>query len=100
MNRKTQSPSRAEFGGIAGWLIARFRNPAKRTPRLALLERITLGPRQSLALVEAKGRCFLVATSAEGGPAFYALDDAAGAQGSRTARSAPGPVRVSARVSW
>jgi flagellar biogenesis protein FliO len=43
-------------------------------PRLALLERIALAPRQSLALVEAEGRRFLVATSPEGAPAFYALD--------------------------
>ncbi|MGD1107948.1 MAG: flagellar biosynthetic protein FliO [Terracidiphilus sp.] len=43
--------------------------------RLALLERIALAPRQSLALVEAEGRRILVATSAEGGPAFYPLDE-------------------------
>lgn len=95
MNRNTTSWPRAELGGIAGWVIARFRNAPKRAPRLALLERITLGPRQSLALVEAEGRRLLVATSAEGGPAFYALDDSAGAKGSRPARPAPGPARVS-----
>jgi hypothetical protein len=39
-------------------------------PRLELLERIALAPRQSLALVEAEGRRFLVATSPEGAPAF------------------------------
>jgi hypothetical protein len=58
-------------------------------PRLALVERISLAPRQSLALVEAEGRLLLVATSAEGGSAFYPLN--------------PGPQRVPqrrSRVSW
>lgn len=58
-------------------------------PRLALVERIALAPRQSLALVKAEGRLLLVATSAEGGPAFYPLN--------------PGPQRVlqrRSRVSW
>ena len=41
------------------------------------MERIALAPRQSLALVEAEGRRFLVATSPEGAPAFYALDERA-----------------------
>lgn len=62
-------------GGIAGWLIARLRGGERTPPRLALLERIALAPRQSLALVEAEGRRILVATSAEGGPAFYPLDE-------------------------
>jgi hypothetical protein len=44
-------------------------------PRLALLERIALAPRQSLALVEADGHRFLVATSAEGAAAFFPLTD-------------------------
>lgn len=84
-------------GGLAGWLLKRLLKPffdrlrgARRTqPRLELLERIALAPKQSLALVEAEGRRFLVATSAEGGPAFYALDD--------EARPA---LRKAARVSW
>ena len=44
-------------------------------PRLMLVERIALAPRQTLALVEAEGRRILVATSAEGGPAFFVLDE-------------------------
>jgi flagellar biogenesis protein FliO len=61
-------------GGVAGWLLSRLRN-RRGPPRLAVLERIALAPRQSLALVEAEGRRFLVATSAEATPAFYALDE-------------------------
>jgi Flagellar biosynthesis protein, FliO len=64
---------RPELGGVAGWLWMRLRRNARPRPRLALVERIALGPRQSLALVEADGRRLLVATSAEGSPAFYPL---------------------------
>ena len=77
------------IGGLAGWLLGRLRFESKPRPSLALLERITLAPRQSLALVEAEGRRFLIATSAEGAPAFYALDERAGR--SRATR---------ARISW
>jgi flagellar biogenesis protein FliO len=64
-----------EMGGLAGWLLGRLKGRGRRQPRLELVERITLAPRQSLALVEAEGRRFLVATSPEGAPAFYALDE-------------------------
>jgi len=67
----------------------RLRGAQRTQPRLELLERIALAPRQSLALVEAEGRRFLVATSAEGGPAFYPLDGGP----RRALRRAP-------RVSW
>jgi flagellar biogenesis protein FliO len=79
-----------KLGGLAGWILSRLGRSRRPRPSLALLERVTLAPRQSLALVEADGRRFLVATSAEGSPAFYALD--------RTPRSARAGVR--ARVSW
>jgi flagellar biogenesis protein FliO len=75
--------------GLLGWLRRRLQGTRRVPARLALLERITLAPRQSLALVEAEGRRFLVATSPEGGPAFYALD-----QRMRT------NARPAARVSW
>jgi flagellar biogenesis protein FliO len=63
-----------KLGGWAGWLVKKLRAKRGAQPRLELLERIALGPRQSLVLVEAEGRRILVATSAEGAPAFYALD--------------------------
>ena len=78
-------------GGVAGWLWTRLRGNAKPRPSLALLERITLAPRQSLALIEAEGRKFLVATSADGSPAFYPLEDR---------RSRRAGATGSARVSW
>jgi hypothetical protein len=66
-------------------------------PRLALVERITLAPRQSLALIEAEGRRILVATSAEGGPAFYPLDERAN---SRAFAGAQGAAHGRPRISW
>jgi hypothetical protein len=79
--------TRAPIGGLAGWLLGRMRGMRRAPARLAVLERITLAPRQSLSLIEAEGRRFLVATSPEGTPAFYALDGDARQQG----RSADSP---------
>lgn len=84
-------------GGLAGWLLDRLRRGPRTEPRLALLERITLAPRQSLALVEAEGRRLLVATSAEGAPAFYALDGRD--QPARPTRRSR-PASSARRVSW
>jgi hypothetical protein len=74
------------FGNKLGWAD-------RSRPRLALVERIALAPRQSLALVEAEGRLLLVATSAEGGPAFYPLEPSA----RRAAQRIP---QTASRVSW
>jgi hypothetical protein len=84
-------------GGWAGWLLARWNGRRHAEPRLALVERITLAPRQSLALIEAEGRRILVATSPEGGPAFYPLDEPAN---SRTPASASVALHGRSRVSW
>ncbi|MGC1463914.1 MAG: flagellar biosynthetic protein FliO [Terracidiphilus sp.] len=68
------------LGGLAGFVLRPFLKKLRGVhspPRLELLERISLAPHQSLALVEAEGRRFLVATSADGGPAFYPLDSGA-----------------------
>lgn len=97
--------ARLPIGGLAGWLLGRLRGERRTAPRLAVLERITLAPRQSLALVEAEGRRFLVATSAEGTPAFYALDtprrQAAEGGQAGTVRPAKRPVADrDLRVSW
>jgi len=79
-----------KISGLAGWLLTRLGRQSRPQPRLMLLERITLAPRQSLALVETEGRRFLIATSAEGSPAFYSLDDRR-----RQAKTA-----VRTRISW
>jgi len=65
------------WDGLAGWILSRLRRGPKPRPRLSLLERIPLAPRQSLLLIEAEGRRFLVATSHDGAPSFYPLDSAA-----------------------
>jgi flagellar biogenesis protein FliO len=103
------------IGGWAGWLLARLRDSLRRSPRprphLALVERIPLAPRQSLALVEAEGRRLLVATSAEGCPVFYPLDAPPRAaapapmlstarSSARRARSSASAAKSSPRVSW
>ena len=75
--------------GVAGWLLNRLRGVRRGPPRLAVLEHIALAPRQSLSLVEAEGRRFLVAASSEGTPAFYALDEPS-REPSRRAGSARG----------
>jgi flagellar biogenesis protein FliO len=85
-------------GGLTGWLLERFRKSGQGASRLELVERITLAPRQSLALVEAEGRRILVATSPEGAPAFFALDDRARIKGARARQKQAS--RVAARVSW
>jgi flagellar biogenesis protein FliO len=94
--KQNESARTMLLGGVTGWLLSRLRAGKRAQPRLELVERITLAPRQSLALVEAEGRRFLVATSAEGAPAFYALDGA----GRLGAVHANGPARQAARVSW
>lgn len=93
-----------ERGGLAGWLVKRIQSgvPGQRRKRtrLELVERIALAPRQSLVLVEADGRQILVATSPEGAPSFFPLDDV------KANRTVPGDARLSqtfrsqARVSW
>jgi flagellar biogenesis protein FliO len=90
MDRELQESKKPPVGGLAGWLLGKLRASRGAQPRLALLERINIAPRQSLALVEAEGRRFLVATSQEGAPAFFALDQRA----PRAART------QTARVSW
>lgn len=83
-----------ENRGIVGWISGRIRGLKRATPHLTLVERIALAPRQSLALVQADGRRFLVATSAEGTPAFYPLDERP------EASWAAGNAAANARLIW
>lgn len=105
--RQTEKDANAGRGrlaqGLAIWLLDRLRRSPQAQPRLALLERISLAPRQSLALVEAEGRLMLVATSAEGAPTFYPLDGATRPVGhewpARPARRSR-PASAAGRISW
>jgi len=99
------SETKTAVGGLAGWLLERMRSGGRRRPRLELVERIALAPRQSLSLVEAEGRRFLVVTSPEGSPAFYALDERPiETRSSRNVVRIDGAARsaakAAARVSW
>jgi flagellar biogenesis protein FliO len=67
--------SGSPVAGLAGWLLNRLHIVRRPERRLAVLERISFAPRQTVALIEAEGRRFLVATSADGTPAFYPLDE-------------------------
>ncbi len=84
-----------KIGGWAGWLLSLLRKEPRPRPKLALLERINIAPRQSVALIEAEGRRFLVATSVEGAPAFHPLDSTRAEM-----RREPVPTPARARVSW
>ena len=107
--KQSRNGESERVGGLAGWLLSRLRGARRPQPRLALLERIALAPRQSLSLVEAEGRRFLVATSPEGAPAFYALDGAlrpasSGFSRGRISQLPKSAMRAapdkSARISW
>jgi hypothetical protein len=70
--------ARSLIGDLTGWMASRLSGEPRPRPQLAVLERITLAPRQSLTLIEAGGQRLLVATSADGTPAFYPLVGVAG----------------------
>ena len=66
-------------GRLLGWLQGMWSGrvqAAQARPRLAVLDRITLGPKQNVALVEVEGRRFLIATGPDGSPCFHALEQA------------------------
>jgi flagellar biogenesis protein FliO len=58
--------------GLAAWVLNRFKRRSLQ-PRLALVERIILAPRQTVSLIEADGQRILVATSPEGASSFFPL---------------------------
>lgn len=59
--------------GLAAWVLRWFVRRSAAPVPLHLLGRITLGPRQSLSLVEAEGVRILIGCSTEGGIVFFAL---------------------------
>jgi flagellar biogenesis protein FliO len=72
--------SRGLVGFVLAFLLGCWRRLGQRgvaTVRLALVERIAIGPRQTIALIEADGLRLLVGTSAESAPVFFALNAAA-----------------------
>jgi flagellar biogenesis protein FliO len=82
MSSEAGGKGRLAPAGLAGWLASRFCNAKERlrrghgrAPRLVVAERVTLGPRQTVALLEADGKRLVVAMSAEGAPAFFSLDE-------------------------
>jgi len=64
--------------GLVAWMSRHLHAAAAPPPQLSILARIALGPRQSLALVEAEGVHVLVGTSADGPPSFFSLAGCSG----------------------
>jgi flagellar biogenesis protein FliO len=64
----------ARFGGWAGWLMKRLHAGRRERPRLEFVERITIGARQTVALIDAEGQRLLIVCTAEGAPAIYPLN--------------------------
>jgi hypothetical protein len=56
--------------GLAKWIFGLLHRAPLQQPRLVVLERIILAPKQTLALVQVDGSQVLVATSLDGTPAF------------------------------
>lgn len=82
------------LGSLTAWLLDPMRRRQGMRPQLRLIERISLAPRQSLALIEVEGKRLLVATAPEGAPTFHPLEPQ-----SRHAHAARSTVRTG-RVSW
>lgn len=79
--------------GLAAWLLRRLHASDARPPQLSILARIALGPRQSLALVEAEGVHVLVGTSTDGPPSFFSLHGACACNAGRLPNREAPPIR-------
>jgi hypothetical protein len=62
--------------GLLGRFLRGWQATAVRSARLALVARIELGARQTVALIEAEGQRLLVASSADGAASFFSLNGA------------------------
>ncbi len=102
-------PSGTLSSGGLGWLLRLWQRASQTPARLAVIERISLGPRQSLALVEAEGVRLLVATSPDAGATFfplsYPIESGLGCgevpkPSLLPARSLYGSIRQQGRISW
>lgn len=59
--------------GVTAAIIARLRRGGTEMPRLAVLGRVNIASKQSVALIEVEGERLLVGTSQEGAPRFFRL---------------------------
>lgn len=72
--RSEAGPGDGARHGLAGWLLERIGHSSKTRPRLALVERISLAPRQTVSLLEVDGQKLLIATAPESSPSFCLLN--------------------------
>lgn len=70
--------------GLTAWLARHFQASSSPPPQLSILARIALGPRQSLALVEAEGVHVLVGIASDGPPSFFPLAQDSGCNEDRS----------------
>jgi len=61
------------LGGTIAWLAHRWARSEGHPPRLAVIERLALSPKQVLLLVEADGMRLLISTSAEAPSTIFPL---------------------------
>lgn len=73
-SRSDSARKDVRLGGLAGWLLERVKPSRRVQRRLALVEKISLAPRQNLALVEVDGQTILIATAHESSPSFCLLN--------------------------
>lgn len=59
--------------GFVHWLLRKLQASRSQPSRMSILERLSLNPRQSLALVEVERHRFLIVTSLEGAPVMMQL---------------------------
>jgi len=69
--------------GLAVWLIGKLRPQVDSMPRVRILERIRVTPRQVLILVEVEGERLLMGASDGSTPAFHLVKKRATASGPR-----------------
>jgi hypothetical protein len=64
----------SKWRGVTAWVFERIRRRSAMRSRMAVLEKISFAPRQSLALIEVDGERVLVGSSQDGSPQFYRLN--------------------------
>lgn len=88
--RTTMNPLSAVRRSIGGWLSVRLQRSSQPPRRLAVIERVSLTPRQSLVMVEADSQRLLVAVSSEGAPVFYPLSTGVSGRGGHSKKKTEG----------
>lgn len=76
LDKRMHSPG-PRLGGITRWLSRQWQAVAVSKSPLAVVAKIQIGPRHSVALLEADGTRLLLATASDGAIAFHSLPEIA-----------------------